>query len=190
MVMRGGVQQVTTVMATLATPNVHPRETPHHQNVTKMITTFRTTSHSLAATSKAILISTFRFPLHRQYHSYQHPPPPSPFTPAESKILSAALQHVPSHGFSTTTLSLGARDVGYLDISVNLLPRGVFDLVNYHLVTERLRLSQEVDFSELENGTKKLSVPARIRTLCVERLRANSPIIHRWQEVHFISPYT
>ncbi|RPB06790.1 ubiquinone biosynthesis protein COQ9 [Morchella conica CCBAS932] len=122
------------------------------------------------------MISTLR------YHSYQHPSPAPPFTPTESSILSAALRHVPSHGFSTTTLSLGARDVGYLDISTNLFPRGVFDLVNYHLVTERLRLSQKVDFSKFEDGTKRLSTPAKIRVLCAERLRANSPLINRWQE--------
>lgn len=148
-----------------------------------MITALRA-PFSLAATSKTISRSTFCLPLHRRYHSYQHPPPTSPFTPAESTILSAALHHVPSHGFSTTALSLGARDVGYLDVSVNLIPRGVFDLVKYHLVTERLRLKTSVEF-EQDGEAKKLNVPAKIRTLCVERLKANSPIIHRWQEVRF-----
>lgn len=152
-----------------------------------MITTLRATSFGLTTASKAISISTFCFPLHRRYHSYQHPPPTSPFTPAESAILSAALRHVPLHGFSVTALSLGARDVGYLDVSVNLIPRGVFDLVKYHLVTERLRLKISVDFRRLEqgDGAEKPSVPAKIRALCVERLKANSPIIHRWQEVRF-----
>lgn len=149
-----------------------------------MITTLRAAPFSLAATSKAISRSTFCLTLHRRYHSYQHPPPTSPFTPAESTILSAALHHVPSHGFSTTALSLGARDVGYLDVSVNLIPRGVFDLVKYHLVTERLRLKISVDF-EQDGEAKKLNVPAKIRELCVERLKANSLIIHRWQEVRF-----
>lgn len=149
-----------------------------------MITTFRVPL-GLAATSNAILRSTFCLPLHRRYHSYQHLPPTSPFTPAESTILSAALRHVPSHGFSTTALSLGARNAGYLDVSVNLIPRGVFDLVKYHLVTERLRLRKSVDFEkpEQDGGARKLNIPAKIRAVCVERLKANSPIIHRWQEV-------
>lgn len=152
-----------------------------------MITILRATSPSPAATSKVISISTFCLPFHRRYHSYQHPPT-SPFTPAESTILSAALHHVPSHGFSTTALSRGARDAGYLDVSVNLFPRGVFDLVRYHLVTERLRLKTTVDFRRLEqdDGAKKPSVPARIRALCMGRLKANSPIVHRWQEVRFL----
>lgn len=152
-----------------------------------MITTLRATPFSLAAASKVISISTFCLPLHRRYHSYQHPPPTSPFTLAESAILSAALRHVPLHGFSITALSLGARDVGYLDVSVNLIPRGVFDLVKYHLVTERLRLKISVDFRRLEqnDGSDKPRAPAKIRALCVERLKANLPIIHRWQEVRF-----
>ncbi|PWW80584.1 ubiquinone biosynthesis protein COQ9 [Tuber magnatum] len=127
-----------------------------------------------------------RIKLRRRYHSYQHPAPGPPFTAAESAILSASLLHVPSHGFSDAALSFGARDAGYLDISVNMLSRGVFDLVRYHLVTERLRLGDKIDFrkaeDELPEGLRNLSTPAKVRVLCMERLKANAPIIHRWQE--------
>lgn len=129
-----------------------------------------------------------RIELRRRYHSYQHPAPALPFTTAELAILSASLLHVPSHGFSDAALSFGARDAGYLDISVNMLPRGVFDLVHYHLVTERLRLGDKIGFRKPENELpeclRNLSIPAKIRVLCMERLKANVPVIHRWQEVH------
>ena len=136
-----------------------------------------------------------RIGLRRRYHSYQHPAPAPPFTAAELAILSASLLHVPSHGFSDAALSFGARDAGYLDISVNMLSRGVFDLVRYHLVTERLRLGDKIDFrkpeNELPESLRNLSIPTKVRVLCMERLKANVPIIHRWQEVHspFFSNY-
>lgn len=119
------------------------------------------------------------------YHSYEYSQPP-PFPPAESAILSAALSHVPSYGFTADALRLGARDAGYMDVSTNLLPRGVFDLVNYHLVTQRMALKNSVQFpAQGENG-KKLGTGAKVRTLTLARLRANGPIIHRWQEVRLM----
>jgi len=118
------------------------------------------------------------------YHSYDHPSPP-PFPPTESAILSASLAHVPEHGFTTAALKLGARDAGYLDVSTNLLPRGVFDLVNYHLVTQRLALKERVQFptADGEQGNKRMGVGSKVRTLTLARLHANAPILHRWQEV-------
>ncbi|ORX92626.1 ubiquinone biosynthesis protein COQ9, mitochondrial precursor [Clohesyomyces aquaticus] len=96
------------------------------------------------------------------YHSYEYTQPP-PFPPAESAILSAAISHVPSYGFTSNALKLGARDAGYLDVSTNLLPRGVFDLINYHLVTQRLALKDSVQFPPQDQpGTgKKLGVGAK-----------------------------
>lgn len=118
------------------------------------------------------------------YHSYEHGQPP-PFPPAESAILSAALSHVPDYGFTSAALKLGARDAGYLDVSTNLLPRGVFDLINYHLVMQRLALKDSVQFpAETEQG-KRLGIGAKVRTLTLARLRANGPIIQRWQEVKY-----
>jgi ubiquinone biosynthesis protein COQ9 len=128
-------------------------------------------------------------PLCRQrcfFHSYEHSQPP-PFPPAESAILSAALSHVPDYGFTSAALKLGARDAGYLDASTNLLPRGVFDLINYHLVMQRLALKDSVQFPEAGQG-KKLGTGAKVRTFALARLRANEPVIHRWQEVNIPSP--
>jgi ubiquinone biosynthesis protein COQ9 len=137
------------------------------------------------------LLGTFRTSLHptstipqrtRLYHSYDYAPAP-PFPPAESAILASAYAHVPAHGFTIDALKLGARDAGYLDISTNLLPRGVYDLVNYHLVTQRLALKDAVQFPEGGEQAKTTGVGAKVRTLTMARLRANEPILHRWQEV-------
>ncbi|KAF2639921.1 ubiquinone biosynthesis protein COQ9 [Massarina eburnea CBS 473.64] len=115
------------------------------------------------------------------YHSSGYSQPP-PFPPAESAILSAAISHVPSFGFTVDALKLGARDAGYLDASTNLFPQGVFDLVNYHLVTQRLALKDSVQFPSEGQSGKKLGAGAKVRTLALARLRANEPIIHRWQQ--------
>ncbi|KAH7081832.1 COQ9-domain-containing protein [Paraphoma chrysanthemicola] len=115
------------------------------------------------------------------YHSYDYAESP-PFPPAESKILASAYNHVPNHGFTIDALKLGARDAGYLDVSTNLLPRGVFDLVNYHLVTQRLALKDNVQFPDKSEQGKTVGVGAKVRTLTLARLRANEPVIHRWQE--------
>ncbi len=112
----------------------------------------------------------------RSYHSYEHQPPP-PFSPTEHAILSAALTHVPTHGFTATALTQGARDADYLDISTNLFPTGAFSIVNYHLVTQRLALAKHA--SSLPPSA---DITTNIRSLALHRLYANGPIIHRWQE--------
>ncbi|KAF1979494.1 ubiquinone biosynthesis protein COQ9 [Bimuria novae-zelandiae CBS 107.79] len=131
---------------------------------------FRATSYRLAAWRQRCC-----------YHSYEYSQPP-PFPPAESAILSAAIAHVPGYGFTTDALRLGARDAGYMDVSTNLLPRGVFDLVNYHLVTQRLALKNSVQFAAAEEQGKRLGTGAKVRALTLARLRANGPILHRWHE--------
>lgn len=116
----------------------------------------------------------------RTYHSYEREAPP-PFTPAETAILSNAFQYIPTHGFSTTALSRGAREAGYLDASINLFPTGAFALVNYHLVTQRLALAKDHPTERKEGG-----VAENIKALAWKRLQANTPIIHRWQEVRLM----
>ncbi len=113
----------------------------------------------------------------RSYHSYEHDRP-APFSTTEEAILSASLAHVPSYGFTAAALTRGAKDAGYLGVSVNLFPKGAFELVNYHLVTQRLALKDRIQFKE-----QKLGVGAKVKALALERLWENKPIIHRWQEV-------
>ena len=112
----------------------------------------------------------------RSYHSTRYAPPPPPHNRAEASILAAALLHVPTHGFTTTSLTHGARDTGYLDISPTIFPRGAFDLVQYHLDTQRRALETSVAL------TPDMSIPRKIRALCVARLRGNEPVIGRLGE--------
>ncbi|KAL8695239.1 MAG: hypothetical protein Q9218_000277 [Villophora microphyllina] len=114
----------------------------------------------------------------RSYHSYERDSSP-PYTPAEEAILSAAIAHVPEHGFTTTALTSGARDAGYLDVSANLFPAGAFSLVKYHLVTQRLALGKH---SSVVSNTEDIHVLDKVRALTFRRLKASQPIIHRWQE--------
>ncbi|KAL8937341.1 MAG: hypothetical protein Q9216_004476 [Gyalolechia sp. 2 TL-2023] len=112
------------------------------------------------------------------YHSCEHNAP-STYTLAEKAILSAAIAHVPAHGFTATALSNGARDAGYLEVSTNLLPAGVFSLVKYHLITQRLALSKDTSTPPVQEPTNVLK---NVRALTLKRLRANESIVHRWQE--------
>lgn len=114
----------------------------------------------------------------RRYHS-EHHPDPSPFPPEQTAILSAALARVPEYGFSSQALTLGAKDAGYLEVSVQLFPRGIYDLIHYHLVTQRLALKDRVQFP----ADAKLGVGKKVRVLTLERLRANKNIIRQWQGV-------
>lgn len=129
-------------------------------------------------------------PLLRHYHSYDHPPPPGPFSPTETSILSASIPHIPLHGFTHTTLSLGAKDAGYIDASTNLFPTSAFSLVHYHLYTKRLALGNRTHIISppLNEGQKSLGVGGKVKALTWERLMENREVIHRWQEVCLSSP--
>lgn len=113
------------------------------------------------------------------YHSNEHPEPP-PYREAESAILSSAIKHIPIHGFTQQALTLGAKDVGYLDISTNLFPKGAYDLVLYHLVTQRLALKNRIQFPE----SQSIGVGRKVKSLILERLRANidTGVLPRYQE--------
>lgn len=81
---------------------------------------------------------------------------------------------MPAHGFSAHALALGAADAGYIPASANLFPRGAFDLVMYHLVTQRLALAEGVQFSS--GASSGGGVTANLRSLVLARLRANETI--------------
>lgn len=129
-------------------------------------------------TPRRLIPSKWRSRSKRKYHSEHHPEPP-PFPDVQQRMLSAALRHVPTHGFSAKALSEGARDSGYLEVSVQLFPRGVFDLINFYLVTQRLALKDRVHFLE----EAKLGLGQKVRALTLNRLRANEDIIHQWRGV-------
>jgi ubiquinone biosynthesis protein COQ9 len=126
----------------------------------------------------------------RKYHSYDHPPPPGPFNASESLILSSAAQHIPIHGFTQKTLSLGAKDAGYIDASVNLFPKGEFELVRWWLWSQRMQLAgrwAEVKGEKGEDGTggkgQEMGVGQKVKALTWERLMGNREVVGRWQEV-------
>lgn len=101
-------------------------------------------------------------------------------------ILSAALEHVPEHGFTLDALRLGARDAGFLDVSIQLLPRGEVDLVMFWLASRRGLLRAKVEdglFEKISEGEKELSVEEKLKILVLERLMMNEPIINKWQDV-------
>lgn len=116
----------------------------------------------------------------RKYHSYDHPPPPGPFTSLQSQILSAAILHVPSHGFTQVSLSRGANDIGLIDASTNLFPAGPFSLVHYYLLTQRLALESRLHKA---NKEELRGTGAKVKALTWWRLEANRDVIHRWSEV-------
>lgn len=134
----------------------------------------------------------------RSYHSKHHPDPPAhEYTNSQTTILSAALNHVPEHGFTLDSLTLGARDVGFLDVSVQLFPRRELDLVFFWLASRRglLRgkvengLFEDLSISDPRTGKVKkgneLSVEEKVKVLILERLKMNKEIRHKWQDVCF-----
>ncbi|KUM62270.1 hypothetical protein ACN42_g4851 [Penicillium freii] len=133
-----------------------------------------------------------RHPLpHRTYHSALHARlPDHSYTNSQTAILTSALTHVPKHGFSATALTLGARDAGFLDVSVQLLPRGEFDLILFWLASRRGLLRGKVEEGGLfrriaaEKGkdVHELSVDERARGLLLERLRMNAEVRDVWQD--------
>ena len=129
--------------------------------------------------------SFFKTPLAlRAYHSYDHPPPPGPFSETESLILSASVPHIPTHGFTDRTLALGAKDSGYIDASINLFERGPFNLVLWYLHTQRTSLAaKSKDVFKMEEVKKEMGVGSKVKVLTWERLMSNQSIISRWQEV-------
>jgi ubiquinone biosynthesis protein COQ9 len=119
----------------------------------------------------------------RSFHAHDHPAPPGPFGKTESAILAAAYRHVPEHGFTQRALSLGARDVGLLDMSPGALVDGPFSLIRWHLITQRQALAgRSRALFEGENAPL-LGVGRKVAALTWERLLGNKEVIHRWQEV-------
>ncbi|KAF3029978.1 Ubiquinone biosynthesis protein coq9, mitochondrial [Penicillium rubens] len=127
----------------------------------------------------------------RTYHSALHARlPDHSYTNSQTAILTSALAHVPAHGFTATALTLGARDAGFLDVSVQLLPRAEFDLILFWLASRRGLLRGQVEEGGLfrriaaEKGkdVHELSVEERVRGLILERLRMNAEVKGVWQD--------
>ena len=117
----------------------------------------------------------------RSYHSTYHPTPPHEYSNSQTTILSAALAHVPAHGFSHNALTLGAREAGFLDVSVQLLPRGEFDLVLFWLASRRGMLRDVA----AERFSERMTVEEKTNMLILERLWMNEGVRKEWQSVCF-----
>ena len=119
------------------------------------------------------------------YHSELHPAIPlHEYTNSQTAILGAALEHVPQHGFTHDALILGARDTGFLDVSVQLLPRGEFDLVLFWLASRRGLLGTKAEEeNNLMNDDLDYSVADKAQWLVMERLMMNEKVKDQWQGV-------
>ncbi|KAK0714318.1 COQ9-domain-containing protein, partial [Apiosordaria backusii] len=119
----------------------------------------------------------------RTYHSTTHPPPPGPFTQAETTLLTTALTtHVPNHGFTLESLHLAARSLSLLDISPSFLgPAPLARLIHFHLYTARTSSlpSLASQHADLLQG---LPIPEKVELLTWLRLKQNEPIIQHWQQ--------
>jgi ubiquinone biosynthesis protein COQ9 len=129
----------------------------------------------------------------RTYHTTS----PSSYHPPQSTILTAALTHVPTHGFTPAALRLGARDAGYLDATANLFPRGAYELVLFHLEAQRrglwARVAAKAEMGQNQDGEKArtgVGVREKVCALVLERLRGNvdAGVDRKWGEVR-ISPF-
>jgi len=81
-------------------------------------------------------------------------------------------------GFTQEALTAGAQSAGYREASTLLFPRGSYDLIRYHLITERLTLKDRVQFQQDD----KLGLTEKVKRLVVARLLANKDTIEHWQD--------
>jgi len=118
-------------------------------------------------------------PAHRTYYSIHHPDA-SPFPPLQTTILTSALQHVPRLGFTPDALIAGAKSTNHREATLNLFPRGVYDLIHFYLVTQRLSLKDKVQFP----ADAKASLTQKVQTLTWARLQANidNGVIAHWPD--------
>lgn len=130
----------------------------------------------------------------RPYHSTLHPRlPDHTYNNSQTAILTASLAHIPTHGFSAESLVLGARDAGFLDVSVQLFPRAEFDLILFWLASRRGLLRAKVEEGALfrrvadqaGRDVSSLDVEEKCRILVMERLRMNQDIKEQWAGVSF-----
>ncbi|GLB04865.1 ubiquinone biosynthesis protein coq9, mitochondrial [Aspergillus tubingensis] len=143
----------------------------------KPTTTLRTIQHQPR-------LRTTTTPNIRPYNSIHHPSPPHEYSNSQTTILSSALRHVPTHGFTRDALTLGARDAGFLDVSVQLLPRGEFDLILFWLASRRGLLRSKVENDALLQSSQQgaQSVDDKIKVLIMERLRMNVEVKDKLQD--------
>ncbi|KAH8435001.1 uncharacterized protein LDX57_012630 [Aspergillus melleus] len=162
-----------------ASASLSASQSRRHLHLLRQSTTLQTNSSPRQQTR---LVPSFSSSSTRLYHSQHHPDPPvHEYTNSQTTILSAALRHIPEHGFTRDALILGARDAGFLDVSVQLFPRAEFDLILFWLASRRGLLRASVHDGLLEQYAGA-SVEQKIKVLLMERLRMNVDVRHQWQD--------
>ncbi|KAI9718139.1 MAG: Ubiquinone biosynthesis protein coq9, mitochondrial [Chrysothrix sp. TS-e1954] len=145
----------------------------------------RTTGHAHRFLYPILATSAHTKPISLRIHRTYYTPreqPENPYSATQHALLSAAIAHVPESGFTGRSLLLGARDVGSSPASVGLLVRGAYDLVLYHLVSQRLALSRHASLDRPSQEQSPLDASAKIRRLVLARLAANTPVASRLHE--------
>lgn len=110
----------------------------------------------------------------RSYHSYEHDE--DPFFNKESpkyRILEKAMEFVPEYGFQHKAILESSRTFGYSDAIQSLFHNGTFDLIKFHLVRERLRLTEVV--SKTEEFKQLSDENTKVKYLVKKRLEGNVP---------------
>ncbi|GKZ21082.1 ubiquinone biosynthesis protein coq9, mitochondrial [Aspergillus brasiliensis] len=164
---------------------IAPRTATRTSRTTTTLLTTKPTTTTLRSIQHQPCLRTTTTPTIRTYHSIHHPSPTHEYSNSQTTILSAALRHVPTHGFTRDALTLGARDAGFLDVSVQLLPRGEFDLILFWLASRRGLLRSKVENDALlqpPQQTQPLSVDDKIKVLIMERLRMNVEVKDKLQD--------
>lgn len=99
-----------------------------------------------------------------------------------TKILEAALQHVPTLGWTRNAIVQGAEETGFPSVVHGMFPEGGFDLVSYFngkCNEELLKMLQQ----ETENGTKEISNPLEFLVRFVRlRLEMIAPYKSQWPQ--------
>jgi ubiquinone biosynthesis protein COQ9 len=109
------------------------------------------------------------------YHSEQYIEEPTikPGSPQFNILDKAIKEFVPIHGFQHKAILESARTFGYADTIQSLFTNGTFDLIKFHLATQRSKLhelAQGEEFQQLTSENDKL------KYLLKKRLSGNIPI--------------
>ncbi|XP_061396065.1 ubiquinone biosynthesis protein COQ9, mitochondrial [Musca vetustissima] len=98
------------------------------------------------------------------------------------KILEAALQHVPTLGWTRNAIVQGAEDVGYPSVVHGMFPQGGFDLVSYFngkCNEELLKILKK----ETDDGKKEINNPLEFLVRFVRlRLEMMAPYKGQWPQ--------
>jgi len=109
----------------------------------------------------------------------------SDFLDPRQKILSSALKHVVTHGWSAEALAQGAADQGFPGVASGLFARGPVELVEYFI-----DLCKETMITQLKSvDLETMSLRDRIKTALKIRLQMQAPYVSRWPQALSLLAY-